>query len=768
MLLLRNLQRMKLRLLIFSFLLWICMLGSFNISASEAADSIDAHTLPELNIVAIKQSETLFDIPVSSTTVNLGEIQLNNIVDIKTLSDFVPNFYMPDYGSRITSTIYVRGIGARMDQPSVGLTIDNMPVLNKDAYDLNLPDIAEIEMLRGPQSALYGRNTMSGLINIRTLSPFSYQGLRLEGEAAVNGTLHINGGWYHKFNSSAGMSASIGINSVHGDYKNKYNNSSVGVENSGSARVKFEWLPTSRLSLLNTFSTSLLRQKGYAYESVESGEINYNDTCFYKRFLINDVLTLNYDFTDWRLSGILSVQHINDNMTLDQDFLPLSYFTLTQKKQETDLTAEILGKRSPGHAYQWLGGVFAFYRHLDMQAPVTFKNTGIEKLIEYYRNQANPHYPIKWNSDSFLLGSDFRLPSFGLAAYHESEYSVGNWKVTAALRLDYERITLHYRSWTNTGYTTYENPSGNLDTPFSEMKPYRDVPVDIDDSGTMHVDFLTLLPKVSVLYNLPSSMGNVYATFGKGYKAGGYNTQMFSDVLQQRLMSVMGVGTRYDIDEVVKYKPEYSFNYEIGGHFDFRRISDSDFARLSMDISLFYIDCHDQQLTKFPDGNTTGRMMTNAGRTRSFGGELTINWNPWSTLNFNASYGYTNARFLRYNDGKEDYKGKRLPYAPGNTLYLQCLYTLTNSRLGDRSLVFDLNMRGAGNIYWNESNTLSQPLYALLGASVTLKSPKWEVQVWGRNLTNTEYFTFYFMSIGNEFLQRGNKISAGATLRIFI
>lgn len=734
--------------------------------ATEMPDSVTSTVLPEFNIVAIKQSGSLENQAVSATVVRIDEIQLDNITDIKSLSDVVPNFYIPVYGSRMTSSIYVRGIGARMDQPSVGLTIDNLPVLNKDAYDLDLPDIAEIEMLRGPQSSLYGRNTMTGLINIRTVSPMNFQGLRLLGEAMANGSLRLQAGWYHKFNPKIGFSVNAGLNSIHGDFKNTYNEAEVGREKSGNARIKFEWLPSDRLSLLNTLTTSILRQSGYAYEHADDGIISYNDTCFYKRFLLNDVLTLNYNFDGWKMAGIFSAQHINDNMTLDQDFLPLSYFTLTQKKQETDLTAEILGRRTGAHAYQWLGGVFAFYRHLDMQAPVTFKEAGIENLIEHYRNQANPYKPIQWDSDIFVLDSDFRLPSFGVAAYHESSYQTGGWKFTAALRLDYERITMHYGSHTHTSYTIYDNPTGILPPEFGEIDPVRTVPIDIEDNGTLHMDFLTLLPKASVFYEFSLGIGNVYATFGKGYKAGGYNTQMFSDVLQQRLMNVMGIGSRYDVDDIVKYRPEYSFNYEIGSHLDFKGLGK--LTDLIFDISLFYIDCRDQQLTMFPEGNTTGRIMTNAGRTRSFGGEISLLWSPSTALSFNASYGYTNARFVRFFDGKEDYRGKRLPYAPANTLFLQGLYTLKGGKLGANRILFDLNLRGTGDIYWNEGNTLRQPFYALLGASVTFKAPKWEVQLWGRNLTATAYHTFYFMSIGNEFLQRGNKLNAGAVLRITI
>ncbi len=73
---------------------------------------------------------------------------------MKDASELVPNFFMPDYGSRMTASIYVRGLGARMDQPAVGLNVDNVPVLNKNDYDIDLFDIERIEILHGPQSVL--------------------------------------------------------------------------------------------------------------------------------------------------------------------------------------------------------------------------------------------------------------------------------------------------------------------------------------------------------------------------------------------------------------------------------------------------------------------------------------------------------------------------------------------------------------------------------------------------------------------------------------
>lgn len=733
---------------------WLPLLISIFIQqaqANEPADSLFV-TLDEINITALKQTTEMREEPEASTVLSSKEIEQMGIVTMRGVSDVVPNFYMPDYGSRITSTIYVRGIGARMDQPSVGLNVDNVPYLNKDAYDFDITDIASVVMLRGPQSTLYGRNTMAGVINITTLSPFVFQGWRGFAEVGNGGRVRANAGWYHKFSHKAALSISADYGHLEGFYRNEYNNSKTDKENSFSMRVKFQHHPLSSFKIQNVVAANILRQGGYPYEYVPTGKISYNDTCFYRRFTFTDGLTIGYNHEKFYLTSITSVQYIDDNMTLDQDFLPESYFTLTQKKKETSFTEEVVikGKAFEDH-YNWIGGVMGFYKHLNMDAPVTFKDVGIKNLIEDHINEANPEYPIEWDSRIFPLNSKFKIPTFGFALYHESEYNLKNWDFTAGIRFDIERSDLNYRSYCNTGYTIYKK---NGDT----YEPYKHGDIDIDDTGHLNKTFFTVLPKVAVSYRL-DNRGNVYAKVSKGYKAGGYNTQMFSDVLQQRLMRLMGIGAQYRVEDIVSYKPEQSWNYELGSHLDFPEIG------LGMEVTAFYIDCHDQQLTMFPDGTTTGRIMTNAGKTRSFGAEFSGNLKLKENFEINLSYGYTNAKFKKFFNGIKDFAGKWLPYVPSNTMFGQGLYYLNLSQRELSRLIFDVNVRGTGPIYWNEENSLRQNFYLQLGASVTWQWKTWEFKAWGRNLTDTQYHTFYFMSMGNEFLQRGRGIEAGVSVR---
>ncbi|MBQ1722460.1 MAG: TonB-dependent receptor plug domain-containing protein, partial [Muribaculaceae bacterium] len=157
--------------------------------ASESYESFGVDTLPDITlegvtVTAVKQGSDLSNQGIATTSLSRPALEANNMLSAKAVTSAIPNVFIPDYGSRMTSTIYVRGIGARIDQPAVGLTIDNIPILCKENYDFDLLDIARFEMLHGPQSTLFGRNTMGGVMNVFTLSPFNYQGTRILFEGA--------------------------------------------------------------------------------------------------------------------------------------------------------------------------------------------------------------------------------------------------------------------------------------------------------------------------------------------------------------------------------------------------------------------------------------------------------------------------------------------------------------------------------------------------------------------------------------------------------
>lgn len=714
----------------------------------------------KVQVTAIKQGLALRSQPVAATVLGSQTIERRGIAALKDLSQLVPNFYIPDYGSRMTSSIYVRGLGARIDQPVMGLNIDNVPVLNKDNYDLELADAERIEVLRGPQSTLYGRNTMGGVINVYTLSPLTYQGVRLGLEYGSGNSFKARAASYYKLRPGLGMSVTGHYARSDGFFDNLATGQKCDWEELGGGRWKVQWRGANGLRIDNTLSFSVLAQGGYPYAYIgpqiveggqtiiRPGEIRYNDPTSYDRMTVSNGLTVRYDAEHFSVASITSYQYSDDEMILDQDFLPLSYFTLKQARREHSLTEDLVFKSREKRPYRWLFGVFGFYRHGNMDAPVNFKQRGIDELIFGNANSGSSNVVYSKASDEQLLESDFRMPAYGAALYHESNYTLGRWQLTAGIRVDYERTQLRYHSKADMDYLV--SVEGATPAPGQ---------IAIDDRNSIAHSYTEVLPKAAVTYRF-NEQDNLYVSVARGYKAGGFNTQIFSDILQDKIKWQMVSGLDFQETDIMSYKPEYSWTYELGGHFSCME------GDVRGDFALFWIDCRDQQLTVFPEGQTTGRMMTNAGKTRSLGGELSIQVIPWRNLNINVAYGYTNAKFVRYNDGQQDFQGNRIPYAPQHTLSARAAWTIPTGIKWLGNVVLQGGIQGVGRIWWNEENSLSQPFYALIDASVRIEQPHYSIGVWGRNLGGEAYDVFYFKSIGNQFVQRGRPRTFGITLNI--
>ena len=158
--------------------LFVCLCLSASAVKADDPDTTKVRQV-ELNEVVVrsfKQNRDLRLEPLSASSVTGTAIQNKNITGIKEFSSFIPNLFMPDYGSKLTSPVYIRGIGSKINAPSVGLYVDGIPYFEKSAFDFDFAEIDRVEVLRGPQGTLYGRNTMGGIINVYTKSPLKFQG----------------------------------------------------------------------------------------------------------------------------------------------------------------------------------------------------------------------------------------------------------------------------------------------------------------------------------------------------------------------------------------------------------------------------------------------------------------------------------------------------------------------------------------------------------------------------------------------------------------
>ena len=709
---------------------------------------------------AAKQNFSLRRQPIASTVLGPAAIERERVLSVKDLTAVVPNFYQPDYGSRMTSSIYVRGFGARIDQPVVGVNVDEIPYLNKNNYDFDLFDIARIEVLRGPQGTLYGRNTIGGQINVYTLSPMGYRGVRASAEYGTGNTVRAKASYYGRPTERFGISVGGYYTRTDGFFDNEYDGSDCDWGHSAGGRVRTVWEPAGGWSVDNVATVASSLEGGYAYclydeAGATVSPVNYNDPNSYERLSVTDGLVIKHEGENVLFSAATGYQYLYDRMRIDNDFTPRSLFTLVQQQREHALTEDVVVRSNDAaRRWQWITGAYGFYKHLRMEAPVTFLRDGIDDLILGAANDGiqsvMPWAELMIEEDDFDIASNFTIPTYGMALYHESSLRAGRWRFTAGLRLDYEAARMDYDNYTAIHYR------------LSPMMPqFRELSMPF--VGRERLDYLELLPKFAA--NFSTGAGEFYVTAARGYKAGGFNTQIFSDILQNRLMTAMmedmgmpATPSPYNEASATTYKPEYSWNYEAGGHLSFAG------GRLRADFALFWIECRDQQLTVFPEGTTTGRMMSNAGRSRSRGAEVSLSWNPTACLGVWGNYGFTDARFVKFDDGEADYADNVLPYAPRNTVSLgaTCRVHVGAGMLDD--VVFNCAWQGAGRIYWNESNSLYQNFYSQLGASVELRKGDFTLSLWGRNLTGTDFYTFYFKSVGNSFFNHGKPRQLGLTL----
>ena len=728
--------------------------------------------------VAIKMPKQHFGLkrqPISSSVMGEALLEREQIHSVKDLSAIMPNFYQPDYGSKMTSSIYVRGFGARIDQPVIGVTVDGVPYLNKNNYDFDMMDVVRVELLRGPQSTLYGRNTMGGQMNVYTLSPMNYTGMRGSVEYGSGNTINGKLMYYGRSgNGRFGYSVGGYYNRTDGFFDNAYDGSNVDWGQSSGGRVRLVWDLGSNWEIDNSASIGYTDEGGYAYAMYDAendavGPINYNSPSGYMRLNVSDGLMLSHAGEKYKFTATTSLQYMHDRMRMDNDLTPASIFTLAQEQKEWAVTEDVVFRTNDAsRRWQWLTGAYAFYKTIDMQAPVSILEEGINSLVlgnmpDMIKNL------LEFDREALTVESNFDLPTMGLALYHESSLRAGErWRFTAGLRLDYEVAKMKYDNFSQIGYKM-----GAMRPGMPPMIPDFRM-VEVPFKGDEKLDYLELLPKLAV--NFTTDAGDLYVTATRGYKAGGFNTQIFSDILQNKVktalmgdaMTAMGrpaapsEPSPYDEASVTTYKPEYSWNYEVGGKL---RFADN---RLNWDFAAFWIECRDQQLTVFPDGLTTGRMMSNAGKSRSRGVETTLEWQrrePMRGLTVVGSYGYTNAKFMEFNDGVNDYAGNYLPYAPQHTASLGASYRFFVSNSGLLKYI-DLNAswQGAGKIYWNEANTLTQNFYSQLNASLMFQFRDVALSLWGRNLTDTDFYTFYFKSMNNNFYNHGKPCRVGATL----
>lgn len=732
-------------------------------------DTIRTYNIDEVILTSsTKETNDLRTLPAAVSLLSPQQIVGRQIDALKDISSFVPNLFIPDYGAKLTSAVYIRGIGARSSGQSIGMYVDNVPYLDKSSFDFELTDIQRIEVLRGPQGTLYGRNAMGGIVNIYTLSPFDFQGKRVSLSAGNYGQVKVKASHYGLISDKFGFTAGVYYNRNSGFFENIYNGKKADKEQSVGGRLKLEGRLSPNFRIAYTFSGDYTDQGAFPYglynkEEETVAPVNINDPSSYNRTMLSNSLLLEYKTDLFLLSSTTGYQFLKDDMKMDQDFSPKSIFTLNQKQKQHAVSQELAIRSNTASNYRWSFGAYGFYNGLHTDGPVTFKEEGIKEVLQpvfdKIKEEAdNPRMPALTITDKELyIPGSFETPSFGLALFHQSTYDnlfTEGLSITAGIRLDYERQKFAYSSEAKMNMAA---SFGNMEIPLDSF--YGPTVLDVHTDQ----DFWQVLPKVSLKYQCDPST-YTYISVAKGYKTGGYNVQMSADVMQAQMkydmmsafqqMIPSEIEKPTPVEEVAAYKPEQSWNYELGVRSELIE------KRLNAELTLFYMDIRDLQITKFVNSGN-GRVLANAGKARSLGVEASLRAllsNEWTA---DLNYGFTRATFRDYDNGQQVFDGNFVPYTPRHTVSLGIQY---NKHLQGKWLdqvYASAQLNGAGKIYWTEYNDISQDFYLTLNARVGVRKDKFNVSLWGKNLTDTRYSAFYFESFGNPFIQLGKPLQFG-------
>lgn len=777
------------------------------------SDTARTYTLDEALVTrSPKEHMPLMRQPQSASTFTDESLARRGVNAPKDLSALAPNLYMPTYGSRLTSAVYVRGVGSRSGSPAVGLYVDNIPYADKSMYDLELSDVERIDVLRGPAGTLYGRGAMGGLLRIYTPDPTRHDGthLRLVGTSRQNGLGGMVQSYLHpteKFDIAIGAF----LRADDGFRRNDFSGHSADRSRLGGGRLRGVFCPNEawRFDLTANYQYNDERSNPYvlldadadAYfpqregmsEAELMGRITQNRQSSYRRSLLSTGLSTEWHGQDLHFTSITAGQFFSDRLFMDQDYIAADIFSLEQKQRFGSLSEEVMLRNNADKRWQWTFGAFAQIDRKRTTCPVFFYADGVDFLNQTFRRVIPNFIRLTFTDERLPFSARLTSPSTNVAVFHQSalrDFLLTGLTLTAGLRLDYDRHSLDLTSPAyGYGY------SFHLDLPTFGLLLDKSFSTDAAFNGHASMDTWKVLPKVALTYQLPDGLGQVYGSVSRGYRAGGYNMENYSDLSQNLLRrhimeqvkdfsketilslsipetsketAIAGMTSTIEANMPAEpsttqlaYDPETSWSHELGAH-----LSLFPSMPLYVDASFFLTRTHDLQISRFsPSG--LGREVVNAGESRTLGAELSLRQSHmWkestrpTTLELLLGYGFAHSTFTRYDAGRvngltTNYKGNFVPFAPRHTLALSADLNHVISKTGFlRALTCGLNMTGEGRIYWDEANTMKRPFAARLSAYVGAElAGNVMLTLRGRNLTGNRYEAFSFVSMSRRYAQ---------------
>lgn len=626
-------------------------------------------------VSARKVEENVQDVPASIsvfTDVEMEDAGIDTIEDITRLSS---NVVMIQNGPE--KFVQMRGISiidGSLSGPT-GFYVDDVPWTSPFLNDLSLFDVERVEILKGPQGTLYGKNSLSGVINVITKQP----GNTFSGKVVTE---------YNYYDTDHGSSPGyrIGVNlsgplvqdklafgiagqveQTDGYMENIYNqDDQADEEDRKSLRTTLRWTPSDALDI--SFVAGFMdgaNKNGYCRYSngpyaTARHQIDWDGKYSWEEDSNSQTLRIKYKMDGYELLSVTGRIHDDTYFDSDYDFTSSAgynygngLFWYGEDMLSQELRISSADNDSP---FDWLIGMSGFTEKID--------------------------YLI--NIDAYGMVRDTDIERTGYALFGQGTYTLwGKLHLTAGLRYDYQELEGEQNYNYGTVQAIYQGES----------------------------DEAEVLPKFSVAYDFHKNIMG-YATVSKGYLEGGINYAFPTD------------------NDSFLFLPEFAWNYEMG----LKTMLWDD--RLQFNACLFYVDMRDKQVIQWLTPLT--RTIGNAADAHSQGLELEFKMNLSHGLALFAGYGYTNAEFDDYmaqlSDGSTaDYEGHYLAGVPRHTYNIGAQY---NHKSGFFSRI---DLLVADEFYTDVANTFQGGDYSLLNLRLGYQGEKFDVILWGENILDDEY-----------------------------
>jgi iron complex outermembrane recepter protein len=699
----------------------------FMLASMLAVDVLAAETsgaLEEVVVTARKRDEAFRDVPVTINVFTQKTIQEAGIARPADYIAMVPNMTLVETQNAGNAFVVIRGISqARNSEPSVAVLIDGVAMTNPAQFNQELYDIQQIEVLKGPQGALYGRNAIGGAILVTTPAPSDHFESSIKLGYGNENSYRAQGDVSGPLSDTLRYRASIAYYETDGFLENEFLKQKADPVHDVSGRLRLLFQPNEMFSADLRFSADNLDTRALYFVTPRDDEaipfstfltppdanrvntpITLDNPGVNERDLMNIALKLDVNIGGGTLTSISSYDDTQEILTGDAfDFRPApqsifqaligtdlnqsQWLNVQAYSQELRYVSPTVGK------FRWIAG--AYYVHTDRfisTGNMVDTGAGVFPVHEVPRTSGpNPNATFLADSQKQDAWSVFADATFEVT---------DKFEIDAALRYDEDRRE-----------NTTETPQGFI------PQPDPNNPTVFTGDVRTHT-WSEPQPKVTLRYK-PIDNITLFGGYSRGFRSGGFNQTGVGVVADQN--GIFGVNDLFDA--------EVADTYEVGfkGQFDD--------GRMNLGVSLFSTKSENGYFFVFLAANSTQNLGNLDADYK--GGEIEFNAHLTDRLDFYAAYGYTDSKITDMED--RSVVGNEAPLVTRDTINAGFQYRqpLSNAL----NLTFRVDYNRIGETWWEPYNLTSRDPLDLVDARISLGGEKWAVTAWSKNLTDEEYNT---------------------------